>query len=70
MISAFINEDHREWDQNLSKIQLAHSTVPNSGSKILPFFLNHGRESVVMHIAKFLDNVDNFTIKNSIDEFN
>ena len=43
MISAFINENHREWDKNLSKIQLAYSTVPHSGSRVSPFFLNRGR---------------------------
>ena len=69
MISAFITENHREWDENLSKIQLAYNTVPHSGSRVTPFFLNHGREAVVKHVTKLPETIDNPTIKDSIDEW-
>ena len=69
MISAFINENHREWDENLSKIQLAYNTVPHSGSRVSPFLLNHGREAVVKHVTKLPETIDNPTIKDSIDEW-
>ena len=69
MISAFINENHREWDENLSKIQLAYNTVTHSGSRVSPFFLNHGREAVVKHITRLPKTIDNPTIKDSIDEW-
>ena len=69
MISAFINENHREWDENLSKIQLAYNTVLHSGSRVSTFFLNHGRQAVVKHKTKFPDNDNNSTIEKSIDEW-
>ena len=66
MISMFINENDRKWGENLSKFQLAYNNVSHSSSIASPFFLNHGREAVFMHIIKFPENVDNSTIKDSI----
>lgn len=52
MIAAFISDKHNEWDQNLSKIQLAYNTVPHAGSRISPFYLNHGREAVIKNVTQ------------------
>lgn len=52
MIAAFLKTDHREWDENLSKLQLAYNTVPHSGTRVSPFFLNHGREAIIKHVVK------------------
>ena len=57
MIAAFINGNHNEWDANLSKIQFAYNTVPHTGSRISPFYLNHGREAAPKHIPKPTDKI-------------
>lgn len=45
MIAAFIKSDQNTWDESLSKLQLAYNTVPHSGSRVSPFYLNHAREA-------------------------
>lgn len=47
MIAAFIKDSQSEWDANLSKLQLAYNTVPHSGSRLTPFYLNYAREANV-----------------------
>lgn len=67
MISALINDDHKEWDENLYKIQLAYNTVPHSDSRISLFFLNRGRETFVKHVTKFPENIENSSVNDSIN---
>lgn len=45
-ISAFVEEDHRTWDLNLSKIQFAMNNSVNETTGFTPAFLVHGRELV------------------------
>jgi transposase InsO family protein len=52
MIAAFVNDNHNEWDEHLTKIQFAYNTVPHTGSRVSPFYLNHGREAVFKNIRK------------------
>lgn len=53
---------------NLSKILITYNTVPHTGSRISPCFSYHGREAIVLHAKRFPENVDNFTIKDTIDK--
>lgn len=57
MIAAFIG-NHNEWDKYLSKIQFAYNTVPHAGTRVSPFFLNHGREARVKHESNSIS-IDN-----------
>lgn len=67
MISAFINDGHKEWDENWSKIQLAYNTVLHSGIKISPFFFNYGREAVLMLVIKFPESIENSSVNDSMN---
>ncbi|CAD6216032.1 GSCOCG00011241001-RA-CDS [Cotesia congregata] len=44
MMIAFLNEDHREWDQHISQFRFAHNTAFHSSIQATPAFLNMGRE--------------------------
>ncbi|XP_032676841.1 uncharacterized protein LOC116846730 [Odontomachus brunneus] len=44
MISQYVGEDHRNWDENLSQIKFAFNTAQNEGTGYTPAFLNNGRE--------------------------
>ena len=46
-ISSFIENDHRLWDVNLSKIQFAMNNSVNEVTGYTPSFLVHGRELVL-----------------------
>lgn len=52
MIAAFIKDNHNEWDEHLTKLQFAYNTVPHAGSRVSPFYLNHGREAAFKNIRK------------------
>ncbi|KAK2577561.1 hypothetical protein KPH14_012908, partial [Odynerus spinipes] len=52
MIAAFVKDKQNDWDKPLSKLQLAYNTVPHAGTRISPFFLNHGREATWRHTNK------------------
>uniref|UniRef100_A0A6V7HLC1 RNA-directed DNA polymerase n=1 Tax=Bracon brevicornis TaxID=1563983 RepID=A0A6V7HLC1_9HYME len=58
MIASFITEKQNEWDLNSPKIQFAYNSVPHSGSRISPFYLNHGREATARYIPKPVDTSD------------
>ncbi|KAG6455309.1 hypothetical protein O3G_MSEX009130, partial [Manduca sexta] len=45
-VSTFVNDDHRSWDVNLSKIQFAMNNSVNETTGYTPSFLVHGRELV------------------------
>lgn len=67
MISAFINDKHNEWDENLSKIQFAYNTVPHAGSRISPFYLNHGREALAKRAITPSENKSQLVSDDSVD---
>lgn len=45
-ISSFVEDDHRNWDLNIPKIQFAMNTSVNEATGFTPAFLVHGRELV------------------------
>ena len=45
-IRSYVEENHRKWDQNMNKIEVALRTATNSVTGFTPFFLNHGREYI------------------------
>jgi transposase InsO family protein len=45
-IRSYIKGDHKEWDSELKKIELAINTSKSDSTKFTPFFINHGREYV------------------------
>lgn len=44
MIIAFIEKDHREWDEHLSEFRFAYNTAFHTSLGTSPAFLNLGRE--------------------------
>ena len=44
MISSYINENQKDWDQNLDLIGFAYNTAVQSTTKFSPFYLMYGRE--------------------------
>lgn len=66
-ISAVINDRHKEWVENFSRIQLAYNIVPHSGNKISPFYLNHGHKAVIEHVTKSLKNKRDISTDCSVD---
>lgn len=46
-VAAYVKDDHRSWDQNLTKVQFAINSAINETTQFSPFFLVHGREPVV-----------------------
>lgn len=56
MIAACLKNSQNEWDEFLSKLQLAYNTVPHSSSRITPFYLNHAREAQVIPRNQVIDN--------------
>lgn len=47
MISSYVKDDHRSWDQNIFKVQLALNSAVNETTGFTPFFLVHGREPII-----------------------
>ncbi|XP_052741884.1 uncharacterized protein K02A2.6-like [Bicyclus anynana] len=45
-VSTFIENDHRSWDTNITKIQFALNSSVNSVTKFTPSFLVYGRELI------------------------
>lgn len=45
-VSILVEDDHRSWDVNISKIQFAMNTSTNEVTRFTPFFLVHGREAI------------------------
>jgi transposase InsO family protein len=45
-IRSYIKGDHKEWDYEIKKIELAINTSKSESTKFTPFFINHGREYV------------------------
>ncbi|XP_044594051.1 KRAB-A domain-containing protein 2-like [Cotesia glomerata] len=44
MITAFIGNNHREWDKNIPQFRFAHNSAFHSSIQATPAFLNMGRE--------------------------
>ncbi|KAM0725812.1 Retrovirus-related Pol polyprotein from transposon 412 [Formica fusca] len=44
MITAFIEQDHRDWDLHLSEFRFAYNTAYHTSMQATPAFLNFGRE--------------------------
>ncbi|XP_020297304.1 uncharacterized protein K02A2.6-like [Pseudomyrmex gracilis] len=44
MITAFIGNDHREWDVHLSEFRFAYNTAFHTSLQTTPAYLNFGRE--------------------------
>ncbi|KAJ8966830.1 hypothetical protein NQ317_006272 [Molorchus minor] len=46
MISSYVKDDHRKWDENLSAIACAIRTAKSETTGYSPFYINFGREYV------------------------
>lgn len=46
-IASYVEENHRTWDQNLSKIHFAINSAVNKSTGFSPFFLVHAREPII-----------------------
>lgn len=46
-ISLFVKSEHRRWDENIPELQYALNTSVNATTKFTPYFLMHGRESII-----------------------
>jgi len=44
MITAFLENDHREWDIHLAEFRFAYNTAYHTSLQATPAFLNFGRE--------------------------
>lgn len=45
-IRSYVNDNHKSWDKNLKKIEVALRTATNAVTGFTPFYLNHGREFI------------------------
>lgn len=45
-IRSYVEENHRSWDKNINKIEIALRTATNAVTGFTPFYLNHGREFI------------------------
>lgn len=43
-VRSYVDENHKSWDKNINKIQVALRTATNAVTGYTPFYLNHGRE--------------------------
>ena len=43
-IASYVNENHKNWDENIHKFQFAHNTLKNSVTGKTPAFMVFGRE--------------------------
>lgn len=46
-VSSYVKDNHRTWDEQLPKIQLAINSAVNESTGFSPFFLVHAREPVI-----------------------
>ncbi|XP_011687095.1 PREDICTED: uncharacterized protein LOC105449536 [Wasmannia auropunctata] len=46
MITAFIERDHRDWDQHVSEFRFAYNSAHHTSLQATPAFLNFGREPI------------------------
>ncbi|KMQ82407.1 Uncharacterized protein F44E2.2 [Lasius niger] len=44
MISQYVEQDHRSWDETIPALQYAYNTATHDATEYTPAFLNHGRE--------------------------
>ena len=56
MISQYVREDHRDWDENIPAIQFAYNTAVHDATGYTPAYLNHGRELAIPSLAPAPDN--------------
>ncbi|KAG5872250.1 hypothetical protein JTB14_009013 [Gonioctena quinquepunctata] len=56
MISAYVQENHREWDINLQKFACAIRTSKHEVTSFTPYFINFGREITLSGSAKEEEN--------------
>ncbi|KMQ89889.1 hypothetical protein RF55_10418 [Lasius niger] len=52
MISQFVEDDHRAWDDHLPALQFAFNTAVHDATGYSPAYLDHGRELTAPHPAK------------------
>ncbi|KMQ82395.1 reverse ribonuclease integrase, partial [Lasius niger] len=52
MISQFVENDHRAWDDHLPALQFAFNTAVHDATGYSPAYLNHGRELTAPHPAE------------------
>lgn len=53
MIVAFLESDHRDWDEHLSDFRFAYNTATHESVKASPAFLNFGREPKPRQLLRF-----------------
>ena len=51
MISQYVTEDHRDWDENIPAIQFAYNTAVHDATGYTPAYLNYGRELAIPSLA-------------------
>lgn len=49
MIVAFLDQDHRDWDEHLRDFRFAYNTAHHSSIGTSPAFLNLGRKLKPLH---------------------
>ncbi|KAL6421182.1 hypothetical protein ACFW04_013735 [Cataglyphis niger] len=49
MITAFIEQDHRDWDLHLAEFRFAYNSAYHTSLQATPAFLNLGREPSAIH---------------------
>ncbi|KMQ82687.1 Uncharacterized protein F44E2.2, partial [Lasius niger] len=54
MISQFVEDDHRAWDDHLPALQFAFNTAVHDATGYSPAYLNHGRKLTAPHPAEIL----------------
>lgn len=47
MLSMYVSDNHRSWDENLQKIACAIRTSTHEAMKLTPYFVNFGRNMIV-----------------------
>jgi Integrase zinc binding domain/RNase H-like domain found in reverse transcriptase/Chromo (CHRromatin Organisation MOdifier) domain/Integrase core domain len=47
MLRAYVNEQHNDWDDLLSPLEMAYNNSVNASTKFSPYFLNYGQHPVL-----------------------
>lgn len=63
MISAFVTDNQRVWDENLAALACAVNTAVHEATGRTPYFVNFGKE-MILHASEYSRSVD---IENSVD---
>lgn len=49
MISQYVEDDHKNWDEHLPALQFTFNTAVHEATGYTPAYLNHGRELAEPH---------------------